>query len=237
MNNESYEIWEAVKETKYRDTVEKLRREFNNATELDDVLDSILKNIVEASHAEAGSLWFYDYYGTGKIKPRVVYGGGDIGNITLNLGEGIVGSVIKDNKGVIISDCQKDERFSKKADRNSGFVTKSMICIPIGNETAFASIQIINKKDGTLFDNKDFDFTSTLSKEASDLFSKMSSEFLFGNSREGLLKELESLIHNNSKEDILKSLQEDLNNKEYNPKASKKILKYTDKLLDYLINK
>lgn len=172
-----------MKSAKYRDTLEELERMVNGAKSFDEVLGIMINTIVDAVHAEAGTLWYYDYCITGKIIPRAVYGGGEIGSFRLEPGEGIAGGVIKDGQPVMISDCQKDSRWAGKVDAKTGFVTKSLICVPLispGLDSAFGSIQIINKVDGSLFDDEDLNFAIKLSDEFSRLYSERAQDEIVG---------------------------------------------------------
>ena len=231
MNNESNEIWQAMKEAKYRDSFEELQEKCEKAYDLNTILYTILDTIVKAAHAEAGTLWFYDFYGSGKIVPKIVYGGGDIHAVSLNYGEGIIGKVIKENKGLLISDCHSDENFNKQIDKQSGFTTKSMICVPIGKDKAFAGIQIINKTDGNLYDEKDYDFINSLAIESSKLFYRLSEKLLFGDNGKNLVNKIENFVINNSRESIIENLSNGLIDSKYSPRDQRKIVKYSTKLI------
>ena len=47
--------------------------------------------------------------------------------MSLELGEGIAGTVVKEGKPTVVKDCQKDERWAGRFDEATGFVTKSMV--------------------------------------------------------------------------------------------------------------
>ena len=183
MTKEEIEKWNATKPAKYRDIIRKLNDMGKKHLPFDVMLKETLKTIVNTMHAEAGTLWFYDFYGSGKIYPKAVYGGCEIDDVTLDLGEGIAGSVIKSAKGVMISDCQKDERWSNKVDKQTGFITKSMICMPLGgneNIPAFATVQIINKEDDELFDELDFSFCTEVADLVTNFFIDRVTERVIG---------------------------------------------------------
>ena len=172
MNYENSELWEAMRQTKFNNTLDELKNVITDADDIDGTLDSMLAYIVKAIHAETGTFWFYDKANTNSIYARAAYGNFKANNITLKFGEGITGNVIKDNAPVIIKDCSQDPRWNKKADLNTGFTTKSMICVPLmleNSEASFGALQIINKTDG-LFDNTDLDFALKLAQEAVRLF-------------------------------------------------------------------
>lgn len=179
MDNEINEMWQAMKDSKYRNVLSELTDLIKDAS-FDEVLTKTLDIVVKSIHAEAGTLWFYDYFKTGRIIPRVVYGSNKVEDFSLGYGEGIAGSVIKENKAELISDCQADVRWANKVDGKTGFVTKSMICVPLGKNQAFGSIQIINRSDGGLYDEKDLQFAKQLADEITNFFEEYGTENIVG---------------------------------------------------------
>ena len=172
MNFESMEIWEAMKGTKYRRTLDELNKVIHNAHgNLNDAISAALNMTCAAVHAEAGTFWFYSRFGDGLIHPRAWYGGGNLSQQYLTPGEGVAGTVIESGNPTIIADCQNDPRWAKKVDGSTGFSTKSMICVPLQSESmVFGCIQLINKTDNSLFDERDLNFTLRLAKEISNQF-------------------------------------------------------------------
>lgn len=173
MSLEMENIWEAMKDVHYQRTIEQLEGSIQNSRRLEEALTTALDLVVTAVHAVAGTFWFYDQYGSGRIHPKAVYGGGDLGGISLLPGEGIAGEVIQDGQSVIIPNCQKDPRWAGKVDAKTGFKTESMICVPLSlKEVAFGCIQIINKTDHMAFDSKDLAFAEELAKTTAMLFQR-----------------------------------------------------------------
>ncbi|MGN1415737.1 MAG: ATP-binding cassette domain-containing protein, partial [Oscillospiraceae bacterium] len=83
--------------------------------------------------------------------------------LSLELGEGIAGTVVKEGKSTVVKDCQKDKRWAGRFDEVTGFVTKSMICVPLVNKyEVIGCIQIINKKDGSLYNDDDISLCENL---------------------------------------------------------------------------
>ncbi len=64
-------------------------------------------------------------------------------------GNGIVGTSIKNNETIVIKNPYEDERFNPQVDMESGFVTKSILCMPITNTRGevIGAYQAINKFD------------------------------------------------------------------------------------------
>ena len=76
--------------------------------------------------------------------------------IDYNTGEGIAGAVVESGKTTVVKDCKSDERWAGRFDAKTGFVTRSMICVPLLNKyEVIGCIQIINKTDGSLYDDED----------------------------------------------------------------------------------
>lgn len=67
--------------------------------------------------------------------------------IVVSPGQGIAGSVFNMKETVNIPDCYKDARFDKSFDRKSGYITKSLLAVPIidFDGAAVGVIQAINK--------------------------------------------------------------------------------------------
>lgn len=172
MDFEILEMWDAMKETKYRHTLQQLEKKLDeSADSLDKAIAESLTLACNAVHAEAGSFWFYDVFGDKLIRARAVHGSANIGNIALNLGEGIAGTVIETGEAMIVKDCAKEPRWSKRADSKSGFKTKSIICVPIlVSGQGIGCIQLVNKTDGSLFDEKDLAFEKQFAKVVSQKF-------------------------------------------------------------------
>ena len=83
-------------------------------------------------------------------------------------GKGIVGWVAKTGKPVLIPDVTVDPRFDKTFDETTGFVTKSMISVPlkIRNEV-IGVIQVLNHEDGRPFNEDNMYLLSSISMYAS----------------------------------------------------------------------
>lgn len=140
----------------YTQVIWEITKELQEAESLEDALRSALEQVVTVIGAEAGTIWFYNSTGDGKIYPSFWIGGADLTGLSLKAGEGIAGAVVESGKTTVVKDCQKDERWAGRFDEKTGFVTKSMICVPLLNKyEVIGCIQIINKKDGSLYNNED----------------------------------------------------------------------------------
>ncbi len=120
----------------FRSHQEKITR-LKKLQEVSGVLNSSLnqaeirKRAIEAitfiMEAEAGSLLLLDEAAQ-ELYFEVALGekGEGVREIRLKVGQGIAGYVAQTGEPVIINDCQNDPRFSRQADKKSGFVTRNM---------------------------------------------------------------------------------------------------------------
>jgi signal transduction histidine kinase len=61
-------------------------------------------------------------------------------------GKGIAGWVALHGKPLLIKDVKKDKRFYSTADKNTNFVTKSILCVPLtSKEKTIGIVEVINK--------------------------------------------------------------------------------------------
>ncbi len=119
---------------------------------LDDALSGSLEIIVKTLNSEAGAIWLLDPK-TDRLSPMFHIGPADISNITVENGLGIEGIVTKTGKSVMVEDAATDPRFDGTVFDDNGLVTKTMICVPLNNlHDVIGCVQIVNKKDGTLYD-------------------------------------------------------------------------------------
>ena len=117
-----------------------------------DSLDEVLTALVEVTtaelNAERGTLFLNDA-ATNELYSRVAQGNFQR-EIRLLNNSGIAGHVFTGGEGLIIDDAYADPRFNRTIDEQTGFVTRSILCVPIS--TAKGEIigvaQVLNKRKG-----------------------------------------------------------------------------------------
>ncbi len=155
-------------DTAQSDALLKIIRTINSHLNLDKVLESVMDVTTQAMHVEASSLVLIDeetndllFHVTEGEKAKIIK------KIRMKAGEGIVGWVIKEEKAVLVNDVSKDKRFYKAADKKSGFITKSILCVPMCTaDKCLGAIEVINKMDGKDFDDADRIFLEAISSQA-----------------------------------------------------------------------
>ena len=147
----------------YTQVVWQITRMLQESDSLDAALRTSLEEVVKAVGAEAGTIWAYNLSGDRRIYPSFWIGGADLTGMSLAEGEGIAGTVVKEGKTTVVKDCQSDPRWAGRFDEATGFVTRSMVCVPLVNKyEVIGCIQIINKKDGSLYNDEDVSLCENL---------------------------------------------------------------------------
>jgi diguanylate cyclase (GGDEF)-like protein len=158
----------------YREQLSRLRVLYNISQAVRETLDlnKLLQSIMEIAknilNAEASSLAIIDNK-TNELIFTVAEGekGRIIKEIRLKMGQGVIGWAAQKGKPLLITDVKKDKRFYKGADDKSGFVTKSILCVPLMvRNNIIGAVEVLNKKDGSSFGPEDIDLLSTLAGEA-----------------------------------------------------------------------
>ena len=139
----------------------------NSSLQTTDVLNFAMKAAEEFMDAEASSVYELDIEKK-DIIVRLARGekGGFIQSKRLKLGEGIAGSVIQNGKPMMVEDVRKEPIFSDRFDRETGFTTQSLICVPLTiREKTTGAIQVINKKNGHPFTKEDSELLTALAQQ------------------------------------------------------------------------
>jgi adenylate cyclase len=123
-----------------------------------DSLDAVLEALVAAASqeigAEAGSLFVHDD-DSGELYTQR---SSDLGKREIRVmdGRGIVGAVYQSGVGEIVLDVYADPRFAREVDRQTGFTTSSILCVPVRNTRGetIGAVELLNKLVGE-FDERD----------------------------------------------------------------------------------
>lgn len=96
-------------------------------------------------NAERASFWYWDV----EKKEYWTLVASDSEQLVVPQRTGIVGATIENNETIVINDPYKDNRFNSKVDEETGFVTKSILCMPVTNTAGevIGAYQAINKLD------------------------------------------------------------------------------------------
>ena len=150
------------KRTIYMQAIWEITEDLRNATQLDEAFADALRTVTATIGAEAGTIWFLNPKDD-RLYPVFNIGPTDISGISIANGEGIAGNVVQTGESEVVLDCAKDSRFTGNVDAQSGFKTKSLICVPLKNKyETIGCIQILNKLSGELFGEEETQFCENM---------------------------------------------------------------------------
>ena len=115
---------------------------------LDDVLHTLIELTNKEIGGERGTLFLNDEK-TGELYSRVAQGSSNR-EIRLLNSTGIAGSVFTHGEGLIINEAYADKRFNRSIDEQTGYQTKSILCVPIRTVKGemIGVAQVLNKMKG-----------------------------------------------------------------------------------------
>jgi sigma-B regulation protein RsbU (phosphoserine phosphatase) len=130
---------------------------------LDNLLQVIVAKAAEVMDAERATLFVYDQPRNelwSKITQKL-----EINEIRVPLGVGIAGTVAKTRALINIADAYADPRFDPTFDKQTGYRTRSILCLPLigSGDSLVGVIQVLNKKNRQMFDEIDESLLAGLS--------------------------------------------------------------------------
>jgi HD-GYP domain-containing protein (c-di-GMP phosphodiesterase class II) len=145
-----------------------IARTLSSTLDLDVLLKKIGKAAEKLTDAEASSILLLDddrknlYFKTATGEK-----GHAVKKFTVPVGTGLAGWVAREWKPVIVNDVSKDDRFMKKMDDSTGFVTRSVLAVPLmlGGELV-GVCEAINKRAAGGFDTADRNILQNLANFA-----------------------------------------------------------------------
>ncbi len=136
--------------------------------DLSEILELIMLKVSRLIHAQNWSLLLRDK-DTGELTFEVVEGENSalLSGTTIERGVGIAGHVAETGEFLFLPDVRNDPRFHPQIDVMTGFLTKSIICVPlkIGGKT-LGVIEVINVDDMNIFEKEDLPILKILADYA-----------------------------------------------------------------------
>jgi sigma-B regulation protein RsbU (phosphoserine phosphatase) len=138
----------------------------NSTLDLEHLLAIILETALRIVDGDRGTVYLIDR------KKRELWSkvlkGKEMVEIRLPLSKGIAGHVASTGEVVNIRNAYDDVRFNAAVDKRSGYVTRTVLCMPMRNKDGviIGVFQLLNKRSGE-FTQDDVDFIDALSIHAS----------------------------------------------------------------------
>jgi adenylate cyclase len=123
-------------------------RRISGTDSLDEILEALVEMTSTAINCDRSSFFLNDV-GTGELYSRVAQGVHHREIRILN-NDGVIGATFQMGRSIIIDDAYADSRFNPTIDRETGYVTKTVLCVPL--RTAKGDVigvaQALNKAGG-----------------------------------------------------------------------------------------
>ena len=122
---------------------------------VDALIPRVMQKVTEIIKADRSTFFVVDR--TRNLLWSKVVQGGVPSEIRLGVGEGIAGWVAQTGQSVNLLDAYEDPRFNRSWDEESGYRTRSLLCVPVYDRSmsVVAAIQCLNKKARRGFDEED----------------------------------------------------------------------------------
>ncbi len=135
----------------------------------DILLHTILTKACDVTDAERGSIFLVDNE-QGELFDRVSIGAEGLKEIRFSINRGIAGLSAREGKPLIVDKASSHTEFNPDIDRLSGFETKSIMCVPLFDQSniVFGVMELINKRNGG-FSEYDMDLLTILTATTSKI--------------------------------------------------------------------
>ncbi|RPG63551.1 MAG: adenylate/guanylate cyclase domain-containing protein [Flavobacteriaceae bacterium TMED238] len=132
---------------------------------LDEALESLVGITTSIIKCERGTIFLNDSK-TEELYSRVAQGN-FMREIRFMNSKGVAGWSYTNEKGAIVDDAYKDDRFNKNVDIRTGFRTKSILCTPLRTVSGkkIGVSQLLNKKDDK-FSEEDLELLEAMTAQA-----------------------------------------------------------------------
>lgn len=129
----------------------------NSTLNLAEVLQLIMTLTNEVTGSVASTMMLLDSQ-TGELVFSVPTGpaSGELRDVRLPPGVGVAGWVASHHRPLLVPDVSKDSRFYSGIDQRTGFITKSILAVPMmAKNRCIGVLEVINRDDGSSFNSDD----------------------------------------------------------------------------------
>jgi len=133
-----------------------------------EAMRTLLATVAAAVPSQAASLLLYDVAGHELVfNASRTLQSGIVDGVRIRCDQGIAGWVARHRQPVLLADATVDPRYYAGIEMQTHFTPRSMLCVPIiSKDTLLGVIQVINKLDGSSFDDGELRLVQTLADHA-----------------------------------------------------------------------
>jgi len=144
----------------------RISRSITALTDIDELLKVIAEETKNAMQADRCTVFLWDK-DSNELWSKVALGV-ENKEIRFPADKGLAGYVVQTGETLNITDAYSDSRFNPEVDKNTGYKTKTILCMPImnNNHEIIGAFQVLNKIDG-IFTKNDEDLLIAIGGSAS----------------------------------------------------------------------
>lgn len=148
-------------------TLNKISQAITSTLDLQETLTIITDHTTRLLGVAATSVVLYDETNDDLLFAAASGEGSDfVRGMRLALGQGVVGWVAQQGQPVLVPNVSEDSRFFGDFDKESGFTTRSILCVPLQTKgQTIGAIEAMNKESGP-FDEEDLKLLTSLAAPA-----------------------------------------------------------------------
>jgi signal transduction histidine kinase len=159
---------ETQRRAKHLQSLNEVSRQLTSTLELDPLLKGILHSASDILNCEAGSLLMVDE-NTDDLVFKVTVGpvAQSLLNTRTSKNSGLAGKAMNSKQPVMVNDVQASEEWSSSYDKQTGFITRSVLVVPLQvMDRMIGVIEVINKRDFTAFNVDDLELLTAFAAQA-----------------------------------------------------------------------
>ncbi len=143
-----------------------IAQNFSNSLDISQTLQNAIERFMQYLNSEAASIFLLESNNSELVCVRCA-GPVDIAGIRIPSEKGIIGNAVNSRRSQMIRDAQNDPNFSKLVDADTGFITRSILAVPlVVNDECIGALELINKKNNDLFNEHDESIAMVLASYA-----------------------------------------------------------------------
>ncbi len=180
--------------------LDRLRSTLNIAARLsgkeesDSLLELIAEEATRLLDCDRASIFLWDRE-RDEVEARPALGVSGA-SLRLPAKEGIVGETLRTGQSIVVHDAYSDSRFNADVDRESGYRTRNLICVPLrdADGTIVGAFEAINRRSNLDFTDEDVECLTQLGTQAAVALRNLREKSLLNRSRDQLAAQLTSSV-------------------------------------------
>ncbi|MBN1487761.1 MAG: GAF domain-containing protein [Anaerolineae bacterium] len=168
-----------------------------SSLDINEVLDLVVKHAAKLLDSEAGSLLLLDD-NSGDLIFQISSGptGDQLVGLKVPAGKGIAGVAFAENRPIIVSDALHDTRWYNSFDRDSEFITRSLIAVPLNARgRTIGVLEVLNHKNDLPFTEEDTELLMAFGAQAAIAIENARLFTMTDQALQARLEELTTLQH------------------------------------------